>query len=199
MNEKVDKKDPKNQNYFLETWLSDPSFKDLFASDEKSTRTRCTICHKVIELSSSGCSGLTVHASGKKHADAVAKVKNFFKLRISVTKPVNSTTESQPEDAKQKKQQTFDNISFNRQSTIAEIIWILKTVLSGHSMLLNDDLGKTFAAMFPQPKSLYNFNLARRKSMYVINHVMTLLHSSSPCWMTASKSQIFMYFVLIKV
>ena len=54
MNEKVDKKDPKNQNYFLETWLSDPSFKDLFASDEKSTRTRCTTCHKVIELSSSG-------------------------------------------------------------------------------------------------------------------------------------------------
>ena len=69
-----------------------------------------------------------------------------------------------------KKQQTLDNISFDRQSTIAEIIWILKTVLSGHSMLLNDDLWKTFANMFPQLKSLYNFYVACTKSMYVINH-----------------------------
>ena len=145
-------------------------FKDWLASDEKSTRARYTICHKVIELSFSGRSALTVHASGKKHADAVAKVKNFFKTRTSVTKQVNSTTETQPEDAKQKKQQTLDNISFDRQSTIADIIWILKTVVIGHSMRSNDDLGKTFAAMFPQLKSLCNFNLARTKSICVINH-----------------------------
>ena len=102
MNKKIDKKDPKNQNYFLETWLSDPSFKDWLASDEKSTRARCTICHKVIQLFSSGCSPLTVHASGKKHADALAKVKNFFQPRTSASKQVNSTTESQPENAKTK-------------------------------------------------------------------------------------------------
>ena len=70
----------------------------------------------------------------------------------------------------QKKQQTLPDISSERQSTIAEIIWILKTVLSGHSMRSNDELGKTFAAMFPQLNSFYNFNLARTKSMYVINH-----------------------------
>ena len=69
-----------------------------------------------------------------------------------------------------KKQQKLDNISFDRQSTIAKIIWILKTVLSGHYMRSNDDLRKTFAAVFLQLKSLYNFNLACTKSMYVINH-----------------------------
>ena len=68
-----------------------------------------------------------------------------------------------------KPQQTLDKISFERQSTIAEIIWILKTVLSGHPMRSNSDLGK-IVAMFPQIKSLYNFNLARTKSMYNINH-----------------------------
>ena len=59
---------------------------------------------------------MTVHVSEKKHADAVAKVKNFFKPRTSVTKQVNSTTERQPEDTKQTKktQQTLDNISFDR-------------------------------------------------------------------------------------
>ena len=64
----------------------------------------------------------------------------------------------------------MDDISFVRQSTIAEIIWILKTVLSGHSMRSNDDVGKIFAPMFPLLKSLYNFNLARTKHMYVIIH-----------------------------
>ena len=107
--------------------------------------------------------------SGKKHADAVAKVKNFFKRRTSVTKQVNSTTKSQPEDAKQEKQQKLDKINFDRQSTIPEIIWILKTVLIRHSICLNEGLGRTFTAMLSQHKSLYSFNLARTKSMYVIN------------------------------
>ena len=69
-----------------------------------------------------------------------------------------------------KTRQTLDSINFDRQSTIAEIIWILKTVLSEHSMRSNDDPAKTYAGMFPRLKSLYNFNLARTKSMYVINH-----------------------------
>ena len=41
----MDKKDPKSQKYFLETWLSDFLFKEWLASDETSTRARCTICH----------------------------------------------------------------------------------------------------------------------------------------------------------
>ena len=45
---KMDKKGPKNQMYFLETWFSYPSFKDWLLV-EKSVRARCTICHKVIE------------------------------------------------------------------------------------------------------------------------------------------------------
>ena len=55
-----------------------------------------------------------------------------------MTRQVNSTTESQPEDSKQKKQRTLDNISFDRQSTMAEVIWILKIVLSVHYMPSND-------------------------------------------------------------
>ena len=40
MNKKIDEKDPKNQKYFLKTWLSDPSFKDWLASNEESTKAR---------------------------------------------------------------------------------------------------------------------------------------------------------------
>ena len=71
-----------------------------------------------------------------------------------MTKQVNSTKESQPEDVKQKKQQTLDNMSFDRQCTVAEIMWILKTILSGHSMHSNDNLGRTFTAMCPPLKGL---------------------------------------------
>ena len=71
----------------------------------------------------------------------------------------------------------MDNIGFDRQSTIAEIVWILKTALSGHSMRSNDDLAKTFVAMFLQLKS-QNFNLARTKSMYVINHGLAAFFKS---------------------
>ena len=39
-------------------------------------------------------------------------------------------------------------------------------------MRSKDYLGKTFADMFSQLKSLYNCNLARTKSMYVINHCL---------------------------
>ena len=94
-----------------------------------------------------------------------------------MTKQLNSTTESHSEDAKQKKQQTLDNISFDRQSTIAEIVRILKTALSGHSMRSNDDLAKTFVAMFLQLKSEI-FNLACTKSMYVINHSLAAFFQS---------------------
>ena len=59
MNKKIGRKDRKNQKHFLETWLSDASLKDWLASDERSTRAGCTICHKVVELSSSGRSALT--------------------------------------------------------------------------------------------------------------------------------------------
>ena len=45
-------------------------------------------------------------------------------------------------------------------------------------MRSNDELGKTFAAMFPQLKILYNFNLARTKFMYVINHGLAPLFKS---------------------
>ena len=87
-----------------------------------------------------------------------------------------------------KNQQKLDNISFDRQSTLAEIILILKTVLSGNSMRSNDDLGKTFAAMFPQLKSLYNFSLARTKSMHINNHGLARFFE---CMLNGSNIHVF--------
>ena len=76
---------PKNQKYFVDSWLDDPQFKDWLVKDKQNTRARCSVCHKVIELSSSGKSALTDHGKGQKHRNALSKVQNFFKPRSSTS------------------------------------------------------------------------------------------------------------------
>ena len=44
---------PKKQKYFVGSWLDDPQFIDWLVKDKQNTRARCSVCHKVIELSSS--------------------------------------------------------------------------------------------------------------------------------------------------
>ena len=42
--------------------------------------------------------------------------------------------------------------------------------MSDYSIRPNDNLTETLSAMFPQCKSIRNFNLARTESMYAVNH-----------------------------
>ena len=52
---------------------------------------KCVVCHKTIELSSSGRSALTDHAKGMKHKEALHKVKSFgekVQLRILLPQTV---------------------------------------------------------------------------------------------------------------
>ena len=50
---------PKKQKYFVDSWLDDPEFKDWLVKDKQNTKAPCSVCHKVIELSSTGKSALT--------------------------------------------------------------------------------------------------------------------------------------------
>ena len=47
----------------------------VLSKDKENTKTRCTYCHKTIELSSSGLSLFNDHAKGKKHIAIVDKQK----------------------------------------------------------------------------------------------------------------------------
>ena len=54
----------KNQKYFAGDWLKDLFFQDWLKKDDKSTnRARCTVCHKTLELSSTGRSALLDHGT----------------------------------------------------------------------------------------------------------------------------------------
>ena len=154
----------KNQRYF--NWFSDPIFSGWLCKESDKTKTRCSICHKTIELSSSGRLTLTDHAKGKRHQDVLTKKTNFFKPRAKTSNSVAEEPASNCSDG----QQRLDDIFAGTDSVKAEIIWTLKSVMSGYSIRSNDNLSETFSTMFPEFKSVKPFNVARTKSMYVINH-----------------------------
>ena len=117
---------------------------------------------KTIESSSSGRSALTNHAKGKKQ-EIVMKRNIFFGQKKKSTHSNNEYLSSITN------QQTLQDALISTNSARAEIIWILKCVMSEYSIRSNDDLFEMFSAMFPEFKSVKLFSMARTKSMYVIN------------------------------
>ena len=78
----------RNQRYFNESWLTDPSFKGWLCKEKDETKAWYSLCHKTIELSSSGQSALTNHAKGKKHQEIVMK-RNIFGQKKKSTHRMN--------------------------------------------------------------------------------------------------------------
>ena len=64
------KSEPQKQKFFIDDWLSEPVFKGWLVKDKHSTRARCSVCHKTIELSCSDRAALTNYAKREKHDDA---------------------------------------------------------------------------------------------------------------------------------
>ena len=48
------KPEPKKLKHFVDSRSSDQIFKDSLSKDRENTRAKCTVCYKVIELSSDG-------------------------------------------------------------------------------------------------------------------------------------------------
>ena len=157
----------KNQKYFVDDWLYEDVFSTWLVKDKNdNTKARCSVCHKTIELSSSGRSALTDHAKGLKHTSAVNKVSTFFQSKCKKsTEPKNATSKNSDEG---NNNSTLDTFIVNSDTIKAEIIWSLKSVMNGFSNRANDELHETFAAMFPDSQIAKSFSLARTKSMYTV-------------------------------
>ena len=116
------------------------------------------------ELSSSGRSALKDHVKEKNIKKFYRKKNNFFLPKIKaiynvIEEPTNSVADGQ---------QTLKDVFASTYSVRAEIMWTLKNIMIGYSVCSNDDLSLTFAAMIH--KLTRTFNMARTKSMCVINH-----------------------------
>lgn len=135
--------------------------------DKLNTRARCNVCHKMIDLSSSGRSAFSDHAKGKKHKNSFDKVQNFFKPRgTTEAREINPSNS----EANTKEQSTLETHLERSGATKAEIVWSLKSVMSGFSARSNEDMNETLAEMFPEFETAKSFQMSRSKSMYVVNH-----------------------------
>ena len=97
----------------------------------------------------------------------MSKVQNFFKPKSST-----SSSQTAPSAAlvSAEKQSTIELRLEKSSATKAEIIWNLKSVMSGYSARLNEDMSETLVAMFPEFEATKSFQMSRSKSMYVVNH-----------------------------
>ena len=118
---------PKSQKYFVDGWLDDIQFKDCMVKDKENTIAGCSVCHKVIELLSSGKLALT--------DNALSNVQNFFKPRGSMS---SSETAPSTPSLSTEKQSTIELHLEKSSATKVEIIWTLKSVISGYSARLNE-------------------------------------------------------------
>ena len=67
-------------------------------------------------------------------------------------------------------QKTLDSNIVNKDVTTSEIIWALKSVVSGFSNNSCDDFAQTLRAMCPDSKIANDFKLGRTKLMYLVNY-----------------------------
>ena len=158
---------PKNQKYFVNSCLDDPQFKDRLVKYKQNTRSRCSVCHKVIELWSSGKLALTDHEKGQKHRNSLPKVQNFSKPRSSTS---SGETAPLTPSVSAEKQSTIELHLEKSSATKAEIIWTIKSVMCGYSARLNEDMNETLAAIFPEFEATKLIQMSRSKSIYVVNH-----------------------------
>ena len=127
----------------------------------------------------------------EQNNEALKKVKIFFAepKKTSSSQPLVS---SESRECLIEKQKTLESCVVKSEITKAEIIWLLKTVDSGFSLRSNDDLSDVFAAMFPDSAIALQFQMARSKSMYELNHGLAP-HFKSLLVETLQMSEIHVY------
>ena len=64
-------------------------------------------------------------------------------------------------------QTVIDGFVTKTEKTKAEVIWMLKSVISGFSNRSCEGLSNTFTSMFPDSKIAKEFALGRQKAMYL--------------------------------
>ena len=87
----------------------------------------------------------------------MSKVKNFFKPRSSTSS--SETVPSTP-SVLAEKQSTIELHLEKSSAMKAEIIWTLKSVMSGYSARSNEDMNETLAAIFPEFEATKLFQMS---------------------------------------
>ena len=143
--------------------MKDPDFKWwLQEVPTNRTKAKCKLCQKTIELSNMGTFALKSHMRYKKHRDLVESKKTsgtFFERK----KPISSSDKCHASDMN-----NMDSYVAKESVIKAEIIWVLKNIMSGFLLRSCDGISDCFKKMFPDSKIANKFSLARTKCSYMI-------------------------------
>ena len=94
-----------------------------------------------------------------------------------LTSKMTSLKKSFDSPTSEPSQQTIETFTANTQTMKAEIIWALKTVVSGLSDNWSNDISNCFHVTCPNNATAEQFSLGRTKSTYVVNHGLSTYFS----------------------
>ena len=166
---------------FKDYWLDNPEFKDWIEKvDNCTSKARCKVCRKTIDLSNMGTRALKSHAKGLRHKDLVKNAKQPRKSLFTVAAPSseNSAASSPSMNVSQiektAKTSLFDYPTESKDSRKAEILYALHAVMHHHSARSNDKSGELFKKMFWDSKIAKGYSMHRTKMGYLINFGIAL-------------------------
>ena len=167
-------KSKKNVTYFQDEWLGGNRFSKWVMKTHLKIHARCSICQRDFDLSIMGVSALLSHASGgKKKLTSLSKVYgigSFFSHPKGQESKSGASSSSKPINTI-KSTQSIKSFVVSANVIRAEILWVLKVVITHLSLRFCENLNELFQAMFSDCKI---FKLAKTKCGYFINYGLAL-------------------------
>ena len=144
--------------------MKDPEFSWL-RKDKDLPKARCATCKKTFQLSTAGKSAVTDHGKGQKHKKAVESRNAFFKPKIQSSAQPGISKVLENKDSSGEQQSTVELFIANTEVVKAEIIWVLKSVVSGFSYRSSDSTPSLFSLMFPDSEIAKCFKMGKPKQI----------------------------------
>lgn len=159
---------------FRTDWLQKDDGKGYKVSDwcskHSDTEFFCRVCVGTFKCDRKGFQALTQHAKSGTHLEACHFKLQPQQLHLGGVSSLPSSS-SAPEEIPEHPLPTLQLYSIKDSATTAELIWILKSVVSNYSALSFDGIGDVFRAMFPGCVP-HGFTLGRTKVNYVLTEAL---------------------------
>ena len=168
---------------FRADWLQKKEYRDwVRAVPKDSTKAFCHACRKTVDLSNMGQQALNSHMKGKKHEELLAfqlktaqqPITAFCKKDQSASlkdseQSASSEQHEQQDASTSKVKNTIASFTTSKDAKKAEIIWLLKSIMSKYSYNSSNDIGDVFRRMFPDSDIARSFKCGPTKQAYLIN------------------------------
>ena len=159
--------------YFNDQWIDDPRFSSWIEKCTERTNAKCCICQKNINLSTIGVSCLISQAAEKKRQKAQESNKVTIKtfMQPQQKSPSSEGSSESPISIPPRAASTsLNDYVKDANTTKAEILGTLKTVMSTSSLRSCEQLKHLFLAMFSDSTIAKSFTLGRTKCGYYITY-----------------------------